>query len=190
MSTMLRRGACALMLVFALLALPFVLGNLAEDPGGWAAVGISVLALVPLGALSVQAARRPGTALRTLALCVGLLAVYAVVEAFLPQQGVGPVVAVGTIVLAVPLAVLGLKHARVAGALMVIDGLLPFIGLVAAAVRNADENGGFHLDGSSGAAGMPVLTVGLLLLLAWGLGLRHVAHPRPGATTRPRHAAP
>lgn len=187
MSTILRRGAFALMLVFALLAVPFALASIAEDPGGWAAVGISALVLVPLGALSLRAARRPAAGMRSLATCVGLLAVYAVMQAFLPP-GPGPVVAVGSIVLAVPLAVLGLRHAREAGALLVLDGLLPFIGLVAAAARPAGENGVLHLGGSAGAAGMPIITVGLLFLLAWAAGLRHTAGPR--ATRRPRHAGP
>ena len=125
-------------------------------------------------------------ATRILAVGVGLLAGYAVVEAFVPLRMAGPVVAVGTVVLAVPMAVLGLRHAREAGTLLVLDGLVPVLGLALVALQHADESSrGLHLGGSSGVAGIPVLFVGALFLLAWVAGLQPAAgHRRAG----PRHA--
>jgi hypothetical protein len=186
MSTLLRRGAFAVMMVFGVLALGFVLGTIAEDPGGWAAVALSAVVLVPILSLSVVAVRTPELATRTLVVGVGLLAGYAVVEAFVPLPIAGPVVAVGTVVLAVPMAVLGLRHAREAGMLLVLDGLVPVLGLALVALQHADEGSrGLHLGGSSGAAGVPVLLVGALFLLAWVAELQPAAgHRRAG----PRHA--
>jgi len=187
MSTLLRRGAVAVMMVFGVLALGFILGTIAEDPGGWAAVALSAVVLVPVLSLSVVAVRAPELATRILGVGVGLLAGYAVVEAFVPVRMAGPVVAVGTVVLAVPMAVLGLRHAREAGTLLVLDGLVPILGLALVALQHADEGSrGLHLGGSSGAAGVPVLFVGALFLLAWVAGLQPAAgHRRPAG---PRHA--
>lgn len=186
MSTLLRRGAFAVMMVFGVLALGFILGTIAEDPGGWSAVMLSAVVLVPILSLSVVAVRTPELATRTLVVGVGLLAGYAVVEAFVPLRMAGPVVAVGTVVLAVPMAVLGLRHAREAGVLLVLDGLVPVLGLALVALQHADEGSrGLHLGGSSGAAGVPVLLVGALFLLAWVAELQPAAgHRRAGA----RHA--
>ena len=174
MSTLLRAGAFTLMVVFAFAAIPVTIGEIADDPGGWPAAGLIAVLLVPLAALTVQAARRPATAGRGLAVAVGLLAVYAIVDAFVPaEERVPPVVAIGSIMLAVPLGVLGLRRAGEAGALMLIEGLLPLTSLVLVAVRNADEGDVLHLSGSPAAAGMPAFFVGALFLLAWGVGDRH-----------------
>lgn len=186
MSSLLRRGAFVVMMVFGVLALGYILGTIAEDPGGWAAVVLSAVVLVPILSLSVVAVRTPEPANRILAVGVGLLAGYAVVEAFVPLRMAGPVVAVGTVVLAVPMAVLGLRHAREAGTLLVLDGLVPVLGLALVALQHADEGSrGLHLGGSSGAAGVPVLLVGALFLLAWVAELQPAeGHRRAGA----RHA--
>lgn len=171
MSTLLRRGAFTLMVVFALLAIPFTIGEIADHPGGWPAAGLIALLLLPLAALTVQAARRPAAAGRGLGIAVGLLAVYAIVDGFLPaDKRVPPVVAIGSIMLAVPLAVLGLRRAGEAGALMLIDGLLPLVSLVLVALRDTDEANVLQLSGSPAAAGMPVFVVGALFLVAWGWG--------------------
>ena len=187
MSTLLRRGAFAVMMVLGGLALGFILGTIAEEPGGWAAVVLSAVVLVPIVSLSVVAVRAPELATRILALGVGFLAAYAVVEALVPLRMAGPVVAVGTVVLAVPMAVLGLRHAREAGTLLVLDGLVPVLGLALVALQHADEGSrGLHLGDSSGVAGVPVLFVGALFLLAWVAGLQPAAAPR--RTAGPRHA--
>ena len=185
MSSLLRRGAFALMMVFGVLALGFILGTIAEDPGGW---GCGRAERRGAGADPLPECRRGAGAGATciLAVGVGLLAGYAVVEAFVPLRMAGPVVAVGTVVLAVPMAVLGLRHAREAGTLLVLDGLVPVLGLALVALQHADERSrGLHLGGSSGVAGIPVLFVGALFLLAWVAGLQPAAgHRRAG----PRHA--
>ena len=186
MSSLLRRGAFAVMMVFGVLALGFILGTIAEDPGGWAAVVLSAVLLVPILSLSVVAVRAPELATRILAVGVGLLAGYAVVEAFVPLRMAGPVVAVGTVVLAVPMAVLGLRHAREAGTLLVLDGLVPVLGLALVALQHADERSrGLHLGGSSGVAGIPVRFVGALVRLAGVAGRQPAAGPRRAG---PRHA--
>jgi hypothetical protein len=186
MSAFLRRGAFTLMTVFAVFAIPFTVGEIIDDPGGWAAVVLVALILVPLTLLVIEALHRPARALRLLTWAVGLLGAYAVVEAVLPPPHIGPVVAVGAVVLGVPLSVLGLRHAREAGVLLVLDGLVPLVGVVATGLRYLGENGGLHVGGSSAAAGMPLVIVGLLYIGAWAAGLRHPA-PAPPNRHEPRH---
>ena len=171
MSTLLRRGAFTLMVVFALLAIPVTIGEITDHRGGWTAAGLIALLLLPLVALTAQAARWPAAAGRGLAVAVGLLTVYAVVDAFLPaDERVPPVVAVGSIMLAVPLGVLGLRRAGEAGALMLVDGLLPLMSLVLLAGRQEGEV--LRVSGSPAVAGMPAFFVGAIFLLAWGVGNR------------------
>ena len=189
MAVFLRRGAFTLMTVFAVFAIPFTVGEIIDNPGGWAAVVLVALILVPLTLLVIEALHRPDRALRLLTWAVGLLGAYAVVEAVVPPPHIGPVVAVGAVVLGVPLSVLGLRHAREAGVLLVIDGVVPFVGVVATGLRHLGENGGLHLGGSAAAAGMPLVIVGLLYVGAWAAGLRHPA-PAPPSRHQPRHQRP
>jgi hypothetical protein len=192
MSVFLRRGAFTLMVVFAVFAIPFAVGEIIDDPGGWAAVVLVSLIVVPLAVLVAEALHRPARALRLLGAAVGLLGAYAVVEAILVAH-VGPVVAVGAVVLGVPLSVVGLHHAREAGVLLVLDGLLPFVSVVAAGLRHLGDNGGLYLSGSSAAAGMPLVIVGMIYLCAWVAALNHPAPATPPSHQprhRPRHRQP
>lgn len=174
MSDMLRRGAFLLMMVFAMLAVPFSLLQIMEDPGGLLGVVITVLVLAPLVVLSYLAAVRPRTTCRWLAIAVGVLAVYVVAEAMSPSDPIASVLAIGTVVLAVPLAVLGLRETRDAGALLVLDGSLPIVSLVLLTTRQVDDGAAPQQYSSAVAAGMPVFMVGALFLLAWALRPRHL----------------
>ncbi len=53
---------------------------------------------------------------------------------------------------------------------MLADGLLPLVSLVLVALRDTDEGNLLQLSGSPAVAGMPVVVVGTLFLLAWGWG--------------------
>lgn len=174
MSDLLRKGAFSLMMIFALLALPFGLVALIEEPGGWVAVLLGVVMLGPLVVLSYLAAVRPRTTGRWLAVAVGVLAVYVVAEALHPGDPVSAVVAIGTTVLAVPLAVLGLRETRDAGALLVVDGLLPVLSLVLLTAQHIDRGTEPPSYASAAGAGMPVFVVGALFLLAWAMQPRHL----------------
>ncbi|HEY7721458.1 MAG TPA: hypothetical protein VIB11_06440 [Pedococcus sp.] len=191
MSVFLRRGAFTLMTVFAAFAIPFAVGEIIDNPGGSAAVALVALIVVPLALLVTEALHRPARSLRTLRGAVALLGGYAVAEAILTPQ-TGPVVAVAAVVLGVPLSVVGLHHAREAGVLLVIDGLVPFVSVVAAGLRHLGDNGGLHLSGSSAAAGMPLVIVGMLYLCAWVAGLNEPAPAPPSHQPRhrPRHRQP
>lgn len=174
MSDLLRRGAFLLMMVFALLAVPFSLLQILEDPGGLLAVVLAGVMLVPLVVLSYLAAVRPRTTGRWLAIAVGLLAVYVVAEAMSPGDPIASVVAIGTLVLAVPLAVLGLRETREAGTLLMLDGSLPMVSLVLLTAQHVEQGADPHRHASAVAAGMPVFIVGALFLLAWALRPRHL----------------
>src|SRR5450830_1465174 len=122
--------------------------------------------------LSLLAVRLPRLAPTLLGVAVALLLVFAVVEAMAGVAsrgsesvalGPGPVVAIAALVVAVPLAFLGLRSARLGGWLLVVAGMAPVVEIVARLLRGG--GGGLHLGGSSGVVAVPLILVGLLFLL-------------------------
>ncbi|WP_329675588.1 hypothetical protein [Cellulomonas sp.] len=167
------RVAFVLMMVYGAIGTAWVIGEVLTDPGGVAGVSISVTVVVAEVVLSMLVVRLPRLAPIFLGVAVAVLLVFAVVEAMVTvvprgsesvARGPGPVVAIAALVVAVPLAFLGLRSARLGGWLLVAAGMAPVVEIVARAVRGG--GGGLHLGGSSGVVAVPLILVGLLFLLA------------------------
>jgi cell division protein FtsW (lipid II flippase) len=146
----------------AVLGLAFLLGETLADPGGWRAVGLISLWLVPTVVVCVLAWRLPDLATRVLVGIVGLLLVFLVWSAAGAdrmldlERSAGPVRATAVFATAVPLTLLGWQRPREAGALLVLLGILSILVIVA---------GGPAGLRSLGVLALPlVLTGGLFLL--------------------------
>jgi|SRR5665647_1835302 len=173
------RAAFVLMMIYGAFAIVWVVGELLTDPGGPAGISISLSVVVAVVVLSLVAVRLPRLAPPLMGVAVALLLVFAVVEAMasvVPRasesvaRGPGPVVAIAALVIAVPLAFLGLRSARLGGWLLVAAGMAPVVEIVASVLRGG--GGGLHLGGSSGVVALPLILVGLLFLLGGSSGSR------------------
>lgn len=170
-SVVLRRTALVLTAVFACGGLLFALGYAFEDPGGGTAVLLAAAVVVPLAALTVLAALRRGLALRVLAVAVGLYAVWGVIALFVDLAD-GPDLPVIALVLALPIAVVGLTYALRAGALLVVVAAVPFLSVASILVRGSGRDGpglGDLFGGSTGVVVIPLLVLAALFLLAGAL---------------------
>lgn len=184
-STVLRRTALVLTSLFALGGLLFALGYAFEDPGGWVAAALAAAVFVPLGLLTFLAARRPRTALTVLTVAVALYAAWGLLGLFVDLVD-APDVPVIALVLAVPIAVVGLRSALRAGGLMMALAAVPFVLVLVRLVRESGPEGpglGDLLGGSTGAVVAPLAVLGALLLVAGVLD-----RPEPGAD--PQQAQP
>lgn len=172
----LRYVAFTSMAVFGLLGGLFVAGSAFDDPGGWAAVALTVVWLAPLVALSVMALRRPAAAGPVFVAATAVVVLFTLADSafgLVPRDDWGPVAAVAVFALGVALAFLGLHRAALAGLLMVIAGLGQLAATVAGVAVRAGGDGpgaGAMLGGSSGVVVLPLLAVGLLFLVAGLLG--------------------
>src|SRR5450830_1732461 len=159
------RAAFVLMMIYGAFAIVWVVGELLTDPGGPAGISISLSVVAAAVVINLLAVRLPRLAPPLMGVAVALLLVFAVVEAMVSvvPRGPGPVVAIAALVIAVPLAFLGLRRARLGGWLLVVAGMAPVVEIVARLVRGG--GGGLHLGGSSGVVAVPLILVGLLFLL-------------------------
>jgi hypothetical protein len=177
------------MAVFGLLGGLFVAGYAFEDPGGWAAVGMTALWVLPLVALSVFALLRPEAAAPAfiwVTFAVGLFTLADSAFGVIPRDEWGPVAAVVVFALGVALAFLGLHRAGLAGLLMIVTGLVQFAAIAVGVTVHESGDGpgpGAMLGGSSGVVVMPLLLVGALFLLSGLLDHRPL---RPGQAPRVR----
>src|SRR5450830_2378 len=180
------RAAFVLMMIYGAFAIVWVVGELLTDPGGPAGISISLSVVVAVVVLSMVAVRLPRLAPTLMGLAVALLLVFAVVEALVSvvpraaesvARAPGPVVAIAALVIAVPLAFLGLRSARLGGWLLVAAGMAPVVEIVARVVRGG--GGGLHLGGSSGVVALPLILVGLLFLLGAVSGPRGAREGTP-----------
>ena len=121
------------MAVFTVLAGIVIVGYALQDPGGTAAMLMTLAWVVPMLILAVSAWFWPAaTAPLLLALasafiaaCVWLAFDPAALRSFVSDNG--PVIAVSVVALAFPAAVLGLKRTALAGWLLVALGVLPLM---------------------------------------------------------------
>jgi hypothetical protein len=176
MSNLLRLAA---FLLTALLVIPLVVfsvAQLVEDVGGWWGGVVLLVAVVLAAVLSYLAAVRPASTTRWLASGVVVLAVYVVAESFISGDPLGSAVPTGMTVLAVPLAVLGLRRTREAGALLLADSLIPLLSLLVLSGLSVDRTGA-HLASSSEFVGIPVFVGGVFFLLAWFIRSRQHRGP-------------
>jgi hypothetical protein len=141
----------------------FATGEALDDPGGVTGAGIVASWLVPLVALTVLAWRRPVLARRMLAGLAAALAAVAVTSAVAAdswrslEDDHGPVRAIAAFALLLPLAVLGWKQPRSAGALLLVVAIAPVV---------IPELGGGPAGAPALAGALPAALAGLVLLLA------------------------
>ena len=171
-ATVLRYVAFSLMALFGLFGGLFVAGETFDDPGGWLAVGVTALWVLPLAALALFAVRRPAAAGPVLVGSTACAVLFTLADSafgIIPRDDWGPVAAIVVFALGVALAFLGLHRAELAGLLMVVAALGQ---LAATAIGVGDEGPGpgARLGGSSGVVILPLLVVGLLFLIAGSLG--------------------
>jgi hypothetical protein len=167
----------------------FVAGSAFMDPGGWVAVALTALWVLPTAGLSILTLRRPITAGRTLVWVTAGVLLLSLADAALdivPRDDWGPVAAIAVFALLLPLGVLGLHQARRVGLLMVVAGLAQLVATMIATAVHADGGPAVRLNGSSGAVVLPLLIVGVLFLLAGSLE-RESPHAGSSATVRPVH---
>jgi hypothetical protein len=174
-STLLRWSAFSLMAAFGLLGSLFVAGEISVDPGGWEAVALVALWVLPMLFLCALAVRRTDTAHRVLVAAVTVLVALWVWFALAPgwwrslMDERGPVLAIASFAVGVAVAFLGLRRPGTAGGLLVVMATVPVVAsAVASAVLDADRpDPAGVLGGSSTAAAIPTLVVGVLFLLSY-----------------------
>jgi hypothetical protein len=170
-------AAFGLMTIFAISGGAFIIGEALADPGGVAAVLLSLAWAAPTIALASYATWRPGPAAKVLTASAALVAAFVVVDAMfgvVPRDEIGPVGSIAVFAVAVALAFLGVHRPATAGWLLLLVGTVNLGG------------------GASGiAVAVPVLAAGGLYLLATSLEKdadRPTPHERPGVSrTRAVH---
>lgn len=147
----------AVVATFLALATAFVIGEASADPGGTKAVVLTLVWVLPAAALGVFTVLRPARAEQVLIVATALVAGFIVVQALthaIPSDDVGPVGTIAALATSIPLALLGLHRAGMAGRLLVGLGLvLGVSGLLGGPA------------GSATALALPLLVFGVLFLL-------------------------
>ncbi len=171
-SKVLRYVAFTLMTLFGLFGAMFVIGETFMDPGGWTAVWVSALWVVPLVALSVFALLRPETAGPVFVWVTGVVALFTLTDSLvglIPRDDWGPVAAIVVFALGVALGFLGLRRSLLAGTLMVGLAVTQLLAsLAGVAIRSGGDGAGpaAGLGGSSGVVVLPILLIGALYVEA------------------------
>jgi hypothetical protein len=182
-SKVLKYVAFALMAVFALVGGAFVIGETFSDPGGWAAVGVSALWVVPLVGLSVFALLRPEAAGPVFVGVTALVALFTVADSvfdIIPRDDWGPVTAIVVFALGVALTFLAVSQALLAGTLMVSVAVAQLVAMMAGvAVHSGGDGARPGLGGSSGVVVLPLLVIGALLVEAGRMEGDHLHLHRP-----------
>jgi hypothetical protein len=181
--------AFTLMALFGLLGGAFVLGETFADPGGWTAVWVSALWVVPLVGLSLFALLRPETAGSVLVVVTAVVALFTLADSLvgiIPRDDWGPVAAIVVFALGVTLAFLGLRRALLGGSLMVGIAMAQLVATLAGVAVHAsgDGAGGGGLGGSSGVVVLPLLVIGALFVEAGRMQGDHL-HWRRSPTAHP-----
>jgi hypothetical protein len=179
-ATVLQRTGAAIMAVFTVLAGIVIVGDSLQNPGGTAAMLITLAWVVPMLILAVSAWFWPAaTAPMLLALssafiaaCVWLAFDPEALRSFVSENG--PIIAVSVVALAFPAAVLGLKRTALAGWLLVALGVLPL--LITVMARSGTV-------GSIIAASVVPLIAGISYLLSDRMAHGSAASGKQQATT-------
>lgn len=190
LATVLRRAALVLTALFAVGGLLFALGYAWQDMDRWMALLTTLALAVPLIGLTWFAWRRPEPATKVLIGLIVLFAAYAVITTVFVERPDLPVVPIIALIIALPLAVVGERHALRAGVLLVALTAVPVYELVFRMIR--DTSGpplGDLLGGSTGAVVVPLLVFAALFLLAGAFGGSHAAAGRHRVQPPPRPAA-
>lgn len=185
----LRRIALVLTALFAVGGSLFALGYAWEDLPVWPALLMTLAVVVPMAGLSRLAARKPEPALKLLAALVGLFGVYAIVGVFVDFFE-APDLPVMALVLALPIAVLGLRKPLHAGLLLIALAVFPLVQVVARMLGEPGPEGpglGALLGGSTGVVIIPLTVLGLLFLA--GHGGDHEGAAGPASAAPPQEVA-
>ncbi|ADU47531.1 hypothetical protein Intca_1007 [Intrasporangium calvum DSM 43043] len=191
MARILRWAAVTLTALFVVGGLLFAIGSVWDDPGGWTALLVTLAIVVPLIVLTVLAAREAELGFLVLAGAVGLFAAWMVLTLFV-EVGRVPDIPVIALLLALPSAVLGRRHAGRAGSLLLALAAVPFADVLARwfGERGPDGPGlGALLGGSTGAVVVPLAVLAVLFLVAGAVGhdgTRVPAGPRVKPPARSR----
>ncbi|HEX2499469.1 MAG TPA: hypothetical protein VHO00_11780 [Actinomycetes bacterium] len=163
--------------LFGLLAVMFTAGETFADPGGWEAVGLIALWLVPLIVLLGLALARPSVAQPVLEALSAVWVVAALWSIAAPhtwrsfESTNGPVRAVACLALLMPIAALGWHRALPAGAMLLVIGLAAVVATGSAPLR---------------VVAVPAIVIGALLLTAGLVERGHHQDKAAGpAATRP-----
>jgi hypothetical protein len=182
----LRRTACGLTVLISLLGIAFASGYLVEDPGGGLAVALIAAMVLPLAWLTTVAVRNPRRAVTLISIGVALLAGYALISLAVHLVE-GPVVPLAALVLAVPIAVLGLLQPREAGRLLLLVAAVPLLSILTNVLlrgANGPHGPGVALGGSTGVVVPPLLTLAVMFLLAARLDPQVLERPHAAARRR------
>ena len=162
----LRYLAFGLTVVFGVVGGAFIIGEVFMDPGGVAAVLVSMSWVVPTIALGGFALWRPGAAgsvLGALAVLVASLVVLDTLFGIVPHDEIGPVGSIAVYAVAVVLGMLGLHRPALAGWLLLLVGAANLVGPFVMTIDYGRPPG---LGGSPAAVAIPVLVIGCLFVVA------------------------
>ncbi len=168
--------AFGLMASFVTLGSLFIAGYAFDDPGGWQALGLVLLWLAPLLAVTFVAYKWPSAAVwvlgGALVLLAGMCTWYAVDTDWWRDlmNGSGPVLGISAFALGLPLAVLGLRRPATAGLMLVCSAVIPYVAFVVGVSDEPWRGLVNSLTTSSTISCVPVFGIGLLFLLAALLG--------------------
>lgn len=157
-----------------------VVGYTLTDVGGWKAVGLIAAVAVPLALLCVVAYFRPSVAAPLLGVAACVPIGFGVMQLVDYQRWsgwedeTGPVSLVLVLLVAVPLAVLGLSRAATAGRLLLAATVIP---LLLAAIGAGPE---WWKPLSIGVLLLPLVVSGVLFVLAGRERPSHESVTRPG----------
>jgi hypothetical protein len=169
-------AALAVAGLFGLFALMFAVGETFTDPGGWQALGLVALWLVPLGVLLALAWLRPAEAQIVLELLTAVWVGVVLWSALLPEawrsfeDSNGPIRGLVCLALMLPVAALGWHRTLPAAVMMLVIGLTPLFAGGSAPLR---------------VIAVPAIVVGLLLLAAGLVERGHQQGAAPGPPSLP-----
>jgi hypothetical protein len=171
----LKRSGFTVMAVSTFLFGTFLVGETFADPGGWKAAGLVLAWVIPLAALAAVAWYRPPWSVPIFAILTAGVIGISIWFAVSPQgwrlfeNRNGPIRDIVTFVLAAAIAVLGLKRTALAGALLLVIGVVPI------AISSLGSLGGF---GSLAVVSSAPVVAGVLYLLS----ARAQGRPAPSAS--------
>jgi hypothetical protein len=180
LAKVLRWCAFSLLAMFGLLGSLFVVGETMTDPGGVKGTLLVAAWMVPMAAACIVCLVWPRfgswVAGVMLALIAGLWAWYAIApeawDTFMDDRG--PVIAIATFALGLPLAFLGLHEPRRAGWMLLLAAVIPIVGKTLEITGSGDSVGRGGLGGLLSTSGtiftVPFLLSGALFLIS---GLLH-----------------
>jgi hypothetical protein len=184
LAKVLRWLAFGLLSAFGLLGSLIVTGEIMTDPGGQQGVLLLAVWLVPMLVACLVCLLWPKIGSwvmgAMLALITGLWAWYAIApeawDTFMDDHG--PVIAIATLALGLPLAFLGLHEPRRAGWMLLLAGVIPTVGKALEITGSGDSGKALEITG------LPEFVVSGALFLA--SGLMHRREARPGASPQPQ----